>query len=93
MGCEIYWKGAKTLKRIFIICIFSVLLNLCPIHSYALSWPPPNYDMPRTILHNDSFDYFSKSLRISYASITNVGLKILGITLSVGLISKIFLHK
>ncbi len=49
--------------------------------------------MPRTVLNSESLDYLSGSVRMSYASVTNIGIKILGIVLSVGLISKMFIHK
>ena len=81
------------MKKRWSLILVILILSLYSLPVHALSWPPPSYDMPRTVLNSESLDYLSGSVRMSYASVTNIGIKILGIVLSVGLISKMFIHK
>lgn len=73
-------------KLICFILFFSLLF----VSAFAVEWPPENYDMPRTILTPESAEYSLSGLADSIRSMGNVGLLILGITISVSLIGTIF---
>lgn len=66
-------------------CIFIVLLLFC-----AFSWPPENYEMPRTVLDAATVEESLSGLRKTAASIANTGLLLIGIITSVSLVSTIF---
>lgn len=72
-------------KYLILISLFSVLCFLC-----AFTWPPEDYEMPRTLLDAATVEDTFSGLRVSFGSIANVGLILLGIILSVSLISTIF---
>lgn len=74
------------MKRFFcLIFIFCVLCLFC-----AFTWPPENYEMPRTALDAATVEDSLSGLEVSFGSIANIGLIILGIIISVSLIAAIF---
>lgn len=72
-------KGYKLVFVFFVLCLFC-----------AFTWPPEKYDMPRTILDAAALEDSLSGLQVSIGSIANVGLIILGIIISVSVISSIF---
>ena len=81
------------MKKSAVFLALILLLALCSVPCFAeIQWPPPNYDMPRTVLSESSFDYLSESLKISYGALSSTGLRIAGVVFSVCLISGIFLR-
>ena len=56
----------------------------------AFTWPPENYEMPRTVLDAATAEESLSGLKISAGSIANTGLILMGIIVSVSLISTIF---
>ena len=81
------------MKKSAIFLAVILLLALSSVPCFAeIQWPPPNYDMPRTVLSESSFDYLSESLKISYGALSSTGLLIAGVVFSVCLISGIFLR-
>lgn len=62
-----------------VFCLFS-----------AFTWPPENYEMPRTALDAATVEDSFSGLKISAGSIANTGFILLGIIVSVSLISTIF---
>lgn len=65
-----------------LVVIFVVFMLLC-----AFSWPPENYEMPRTVLDAATAEKSLSGLRASAGSIANTGLILIGIITSVSLIS------
>lgn len=81
------------MKKSAVFLALILLLAFCSVPCFAeIQWPPPNYDMPRTVLSESSFDYLSESLKISYGALSSTGLRIAGVVFSVCLISGIFLR-
>ena len=68
-----------------LVVIFLVFMLLC-----AFSWPPENYEMPRTVLDATTAEKSLSGLRASAGSIANTGLILIGIITSVSLISTFF---
>lgn len=69
-------------KILAVFCLFCLLS--------AFSWPPDNYEMPRTVLDAATVEESLSGLKITAGSIGNIGLVLIGIIISVSLISTIF---
>ncbi|RPF41883.1 hypothetical protein EDD70_3009 [Hydrogenoanaerobacterium saccharovorans] len=52
-------------------------------------WHPQVYEMPRTVLDGSSFDFFSVFVKSAIKSSSSIALIILGVVISVGLISAV----
>ena len=69
-----------------LILIFTVLLIISTIslsvfasETEVIKWPPPVYDMPRTVIDTETVSYFSSGLKTSVRSMANIGIKSFGI--------------
>lgn len=81
--------------------VFSVLICLliflfpCSVYAdeveYSFEWPPPDYEMPRVVISADAMENVFSGLKMSYASIANIGLKIFGKLTAITLIPSIFI--
>lgn len=74
------------MKKRYLIAVVFLVFCLCS----AFSWPPENYEMPRTVLDAATAEDSLSGLQTSLGSIANVGLILIGIVVSVSLISTIF---
>lgn len=81
-------------KTVVFITMFFCLIT-CAVPCFAeidIPWPPPTYDMPRTVFTTDMLEALPKSLELTFGAISNTGLRIFGVLTSVSLISGIFIR-
>ena len=69
---------------------FILALGALLVPAFAVEWPPPVYNMPRTAISSETAAYALSGLFDTIRSIGNTGLLILGIIISVSLIGTIF---
>lgn len=69
---------------------FILALGILLVPAFAVEWPPPAYDMPRTVLDSEAAAYALSGLFDSMRAMGNIGLLIIGILISVSLIGTIF---
>lgn len=77
------------MKKLHTTTAFICVSILCAVPAHASDWSTP-YDMPRVAYDSSAFDIFVDSIKITLGAISNTGISILGILLSVGLIAIIF---
>ena len=83
------------MKKTAVFMTIIACLVFCAVPCFAeinVQWPPPNYDMPRTVFTPDMLEALPKSLKLTFGAISNTGLRIFGILASVSLISGIFIR-
>ncbi len=83
------------MKKSAVLMTTLACLVFCAVPCFAeinVQWPPPTYDMPRTVFTSDMLSSLAKSLKLSLGAISSTGLRILGITISLSLISGIFIR-
>ncbi len=69
---------------------FTLALAVLLVPAFAVEWPPPVYNMPRTVIDSDAAARALSGLFDSMRAIGNTGLLLLGIVASVVLVSSIF---
>lgn len=69
---------------------FILALGILLVPAFAVEWPPPAYDMPRTVIDSEAAAHALSGLSDSMRAMGNTGLLIIGILVSVSLIGTIF---
>ena len=80
------------MKRLLHILLPGLFLLAAAVPACALDWPPPVYEMPRVAYDGSVFGVMTDSLKITMGAIANTGLRIIGVTGSVSLISLVFIR-
>lgn len=83
------------MKKAAIFITMLTCFLFCAVPCFAeidIPWPPPTYDMPRTVFTTDMLEALPKSLELTFGAISNTGLRIFGVLTSVSLISGIFIR-
>lgn len=78
------------MKKYLSIFLSVMIFSCFCVPAFAYDWPPDNYDMPRTVITEDTASNALSGLFSTIRAIVNIGLLILGIILSVSLIGMIF---
>ena len=58
---------------------FILALGMLLVPAFAVDWPPPAYDMPRTVIDSETAAYALSGLFNSMRAIGDTGLLIIGI--------------
>lgn len=78
------------MRRLSLFFFTLLIFIAASIPAFAYEWPPPEYEMPRTLLTTESVSYALSGVKLSMGAAANIGLRIMGITASVILIGIIF---
>ena len=71
-----------------LVILFMVFTLSTP--AFAYEWPPPPADIPRTVITADTVSIALSGVKTSLRSITNIGIKIMGIVVVFSLIGSLF---
>ena len=79
------------MRRFLRVFVFLLVVAACSVPAYAeAQWPPPVYDMPRVPYDASAWSNFMPSIKMTVKSIGSVGLRILGVCVSISIIGSLF---